>query len=97
MGKGVKRVLGAEKGRERESRRVEAGHELVERDGGGRKGMGTKGRGRGKEEIGEEGKSKRLLDWFCKEVFFLVFFLTNLMFFSLRHLVPALYSCVFIS
>lgn len=49
MGKGVKRVLGAEKGRERESRRVEAGHEHVEREGGGRKRMGTSG---------EEGKSK---------------------------------------
>jgi hypothetical protein len=33
MGRGVKRVVEAEKGRERENRRVEAGHEHMERWG----------------------------------------------------------------
>jgi hypothetical protein len=50
MGRGVKRVVGAEKGRE--SREVEADHEHVERGG---KGMG---KDKGTEQKQEE-KSKR--------------------------------------
>jgi hypothetical protein len=61
MGRGVKRVVEAEKGREREreSREVEAshGHEHVAR--GGREGKGEgEGRGEGKSPICQE-RSKR--------------------------------------
>ena len=47
MRRGVKRVVEAEKGREGESREVEAGHNRVERGG---KGIGREGE--------QEGKSK---------------------------------------
>ena len=51
MGRGVKRVIETEKGRERQERRekrtgVEASHEQVEREEEGRKGMGSGGRDR---------------------------------------------------
>jgi hypothetical protein len=60
MGRGVKRVVEAEKGREGEGegREVEAGHEQVER--GDRNG---EGRGEGKSPRGQERcKSKRARD-----------------------------------
>ena len=52
MGRGVKRVVEAEKGRERKSREVEAGHEHVER--GGREWGRKRGRGEPKRAREQE-------------------------------------------